>query len=190
MNIGLYFGSFNPIHVGHMAIAQYMIENTEIDQLWFVVSPHNPLKKQDDIAQDDLRLEMVKLATEEFFPKMKVCDIELSMPRPSYTIDTLRELKNKYPENKFAVILGSDSIDSITKWKDYQSLLKENKIYVYPRQGSDLEAIKSTYSVDLITAPILNVSSTSIRESISEGKDVSHFLPEKVLKYIKKNRIY
>lgn len=190
MKIGLFFGSFNPIHLGHMVVAGYMLEFTGFDQLWFVVSPLNPLKKQNDLVSDLHRLKMVQLAVEEFSSRIKVCDIEMSMPLPSYTIDTINLLKTKYPEHNFSIILGSDSMDSITLWKDYEKLLSNNHLLIYPRMGSDLVAIKNKYSVDVINAPIVDISSTFIRGLISQGKDIRYFVPPSVAHYIKRNNIY
>lgn len=190
MKVGLFFGSFNPIHIGHMVIAGYMLEFTDIEELWFVVSPHNPLKDIKDLADDEQRLKMVELATENHLPKMQVCSIEMDLPKPSYTIDTLKILKEKHPEKSFVIIMGSDSIDIIEKWKDYQNLLKDNTIYVYPRLGSDTNALEQKYPVKIVNAPVIEISSTFIRRCIGESRDVSYLLPEKVDRYIKKHGIY
>ena len=190
MKTGLFFGSFNPIHLGHLMIAGYMLEFTDIDELWFVVSPHNPLKEKSELADDFHRLEMVKLAIKEFSPKMQVCEIEMSLPKPSYTVNTLKVLKEKYPEKEFVVIMGSDSMDTIEKWKDYKTLLEENSIYVYPRLGSDLKEIEKKYPVTIINAPVIEISSTFIRNSLKDNKNMEFFLPSKVLEYLQKNCIY
>lgn len=190
MKVGLFFGSFNPIHIGHMVIAGYMLEFTDIEKIWFVVSPHNPLKDLKDLADDEQRLKMVELATEEYLSKMQVCDIELGLPKPSYTVDSLKVLKEKYPNETFIIIMGSDSIDTIEKWKDYKNLLKDNTIYVYPRLGSDTKAIEEKYPVKIINAPIIEVSSTFIRNCIADSKDASYLLSDKVYRYINKHSIY
>lgn len=190
MKVGLFFGSFNPIHIGHLVIAGYMLEFTDIEELWFVVSPHNPLKDIKDLADDEQRLKMVELATENHLPKMQVCSIEMDLPKPSYTIDTLKILKEKHPEKSFVIIMGSDSIDTIEKWKDYQNLLKDNTIYVYPRLGSDTKIIEQKYPVTIVNAPVIEISSTFIRKCIGVSRDVSYLLPEKVDRYIKKHGIY
>jgi len=190
MKTGLFFGSFNPIHLGHLMIAGYMLEFTDIDELWFVVSPHNPLKEKSELANDSHRLEMVKLAIKEFSPEIQVCDIEMSLPKPSYTVNTLKVLKEKYPEKEFVVIMGSDSMDTIEKWKDYKTLLEENTIYVYPRLGSDIHQIEKKYSVTIINAPVIEISSTFIRNSMKDSRSMKCFLPEKVFEYLQNNSIY
>jgi nicotinate-nucleotide adenylyltransferase len=190
MKTGLFFGSFNPIHNGHLSIANYILDFTEVDELWFVVSPQNPLKDKDILAPDFHRLEMVKLAIPENENRMMVCDIELSMPKPSYTIDTLKALNKKYPEKDFILILGSDSLDSITKWKDYQSLLKDYKIFIYPREGSDLNKLTASYPIRIVNAPLVKYSSSSIREKIARGEDVRNYVPEDVYNYMMSQNIY
>lgn len=190
MKTGLFFGSFNPIHNGHIAIAGYMLEFTDLQEVWFVVSPHNPLKEQAELAPDNHRLEMVRLATEIYQPKISLCDIEMSMPRPSYTIDTLKALKAKHTEREFTVLMGADSMDSIEKWKDYQSLLANNRIMVYPRLGSNTSELKAMYNVDIINAPIMEISSTFVRNAISQGKRVDYFMPQRAYQYLMDNKIY
>lgn len=190
MKTALFFGSFNPIHIGHLAIAGYVLEFTDIEELWFVVSPQNPLKSSSDLAPDKQRLEMVKLAIDEFSPIFQVCDIEMSMPRPSYTIDTMALLKEKYPYREFAIVMGTDSMDSITQWKDYKNLLAENRIIVYPRLGSNINEITSKYDVESISAPIMEISSTFIRNSIKQNKNMSYFIPLKTHSYITQNKLY
>jgi len=190
MKVGLFFGSFNPIHLGHLMIAGYMLEFTDINELWFVVSPHNPLKEKSDLADDLQRLEMVKLATEDFSDHMQVCDVEMSLPKPSYTVNTLKVLKEKYSEKEFVVIMGSDSMDTIEKWKDYKTLLEENTVYVYPRLGSDIKEIEKKYPVKIINAPVIEISSTFIRNSMKNSRSMKCFLPEKVFKYLQDNEIY
>jgi len=190
MTTGLFFGSFNPIHYGHLAIAHYIVDFTEVDELWFVVSPQNPLKDKEILAPDIHRLEMVKLAIHENENRMMVCDIELSMPKPSYTIDTLHALGKKYPENEFILIFGSDSLDTITKWKDYQKIINDYKIFIYPREGSNIKELSTSYPVKIVNAPLVDYSSTSIREKISRGEDVRRYMPEEVYNYIFENKIY
>jgi nicotinate-nucleotide adenylyltransferase len=166
------------------------VEFTDIEELWFVVSPHNPLKSSSDLAPDSHRLEMVKLAVDEFSPKFRVCDLEISMPRPSYTIDTLALLKKKYPDREFAIVMGTDSMDTITQWKDFKNLLTDNRILVYPRLGSNISEIKSKYDVEIVPAPIIEISSTFVRNSIKQGKNMSCFLPIKAYKYMTQNKLY
>lgn len=190
MKTGLFFGSFNPIHNGHIAIAGYILEFTNLEEVWFVVSPHNPLKEQMDLAPDSHRFEMVRLATEVYQPKISVCNIEMDMPRPSYTIDTLKVLKAKHPEREFTVLMGADSMDSIEKWKDYQTLLANNRIMVYPRLGSNTNELKAKYNVDIVNAPIMEVSSTFLRKAISKGKRVDYFMPPKAYQYLIDKKLY
>jgi nicotinate-nucleotide adenylyltransferase len=190
MKTGLFFGSFNPIHIGHIAIAGYVAEFTDIDEVWFVVSPHNPLKESNTLAQEQHRFKMVNLATEPFSPRMKACDIEMSMPRPSYTIDTLLLLTKKHPEREFFPIVGADSLASIEQWKDFEILLKEYRILVYPRAEYSMESLTKKYNVQFINAPAFNISSTFIRQSIADGKNVDFLLPRGVMGYIKTNNLY
>jgi len=190
MKTALFFGSFNPIHNGHLAIANYIIDFTEVDDLWFVVSPHNPLKDKEILAPDFHRLEMVKLAIPENENRLMVCDIEMNMPKPSYTIDTLKALGKKYPQNEFIVILGSDSLESITKWKDYKQLISDYSIFVYPRKGSTIDELKSLYPIKVVNAPLVDYSSTTVRKKITKGENVSCYIPEDVYSYIMKEGIY
>ena len=190
MKVGLYFGSFNPIHNGHLAIANYIVDFTEIDELWFVVSPQNPLKDKVSLAPDNQRLEMVKRAIPLNENRFKVCDIEMGMPKPSYTIDTLKVLEIKYPDKEFNLILGSDSMDSITKWKDYNELIYNHKIYVYPREGSNIKELANTYPIKIIRAPLVDFSSTKIRQKIWNGENVRNLIPDSVLDYIKDLGLY
>jgi nicotinate-nucleotide adenylyltransferase len=190
MKTGLFFGSFNPIHIGHIAIAGYVLEFSDLEELWFVVSPHNPLKLQTDLADDTHRLEMVRRVIDDFYPKFQVCDMEMNMPRPSYTIDTLRVLKEKYPHRNFYVVMGSDSMDTISQWKDYELLLDNHQILVYPRLGSDVEKIKNKYHVDVVTAPVIEISSTFIRSCLKNGIDVRYYMPTKAYEYMMDKRVY
>lgn len=190
MKIGLLFGSFNPIHIGHIAIAGYMVEFTPIKEVWFVVSPQNPLKEPELLISEQHRLNMVNIAIKSFAPRMKVCDIELSMPRPSYTIDTLTLLSNKFPEKEFIPIIGADSLNCIDKWKDYDRLLSNYKVYVYPRPNIDLDKLLSTYNVKTLKAPMLDISSTFIRQSVAQQKKVNFLLPNGVYEYIISNNLY
>jgi len=190
MKTGLFFGSFNPIHIGHVAIAGYIVEFTDLEELWLVVSPHNPLKPQAQLADIRHRMEMVKLAVANLSPSMGVCDVEMQLPQPSYTIDTLKVLGEKYPQRQFTVIMGADSIDSIGKWKDSASLLNDYRIMVYPRLGSDMERIKREYHVETLAAPIIELSSTFIRQCLRDGKIVQYFMPSEAYRYMLTNRVY
>ncbi len=186
--IGLYFGSFNPIHIGHMAIANYMLEFTDLDKVWFVISPHNPLKEKKSLLADYHRLEMVHQALEDEYD-MKASNIEFNMPQPSYTIDTLTWLDEKYPDKEFVVIMGGDSIESLHKWKNYDTLLKEYKIYVYARPGAKHD-IHTHEHINIFHAPQMEISASFIRNAIKDGKNIRCFLPKRVWDYIKKMHFY
>ena len=193
--IGLYFGSFNPIHIGHMAIAGYMIEFGGLDQLWFVVSSHNPLKKKESLLAGHHRLYMTQLAIGEN-DRLKVTDIELKLPVPSYTIDTLTYLKEKYPNNKFCLVMGEDNLITLHKWKNAILLVKQCPIYVYPRPYTEkpasllLDQILLVADIHRVDAPLMEISGTFIRNGIKNGKDMSYFLAPEVWKYIKEMHFY
>lgn len=193
--IGLYFGSFNPVHIGHMAIAGYMTEFAGLDQVWFVVSPHNPLKKKETLLADHHRLYMTELAIGDN-DKLKASDIEFRLPVPSYTIDTLTYLKEKYPKNVFCLVMGEDNLFTLHKWKNAAELVKMYPIYVYPRLKSEnpssliLEQILLTADVHNVNAPLMEISGTFIRNGIKNGKDMSYFLPPAVWKYIREMHFY
>lgn len=189
MKIGLFFGSFNPIHIGHLAIANYIKEFSDLDELWLIVSPQNPLKKKKTLLDEYERLKMVELALSND-DKIKASDIEFRLPKPSFTIDTLTYLNEKFPKNEFAIILGTDNFESFHKWKNYEEILKQYKLYVYPRPGYDLGDYKNHPSIKQIDAPIMEISSSFIRKSIQEGKNVRHFLPERVYQYINEMFFY
>lgn len=189
MKIGLYFGSFNPIHIGHLALSDYLLLHTNLDEVWFVVSPHNPLKQKDSLLDDNLRFQMVQLAISDK-PNMKACDVEFSLPKPSYTIDTLTYLSDQYPENEFVLIIGADNLHVFNQWKNYEEIIANYKILVYPRQGFDFSLSSKHHHVECVNAPLYNISSTFIREKIKDGKDVSEFLNAEVNKYIQKNKLY
>ncbi|UKJ07435.1 nicotinate (nicotinamide) nucleotide adenylyltransferase [Solitalea lacus] len=189
MKIGLFFGSFNPMHIGHLVIASYMANYTELDKVWIVVSPHNPLKEQADLIHAHDRLEMAKLATEDS-EKIEVSDVELKLPKPSYTIDTLTYLSEKYPHHEFCLIMGADNLKSIKKWKNYETLLKYYKIFVYPRPGVDLSEWIEHPSVFITNTPQMEISATFVRKSISEQKSIQYFVPEKVIDFIEKKGLY
>lgn len=181
--IGLYFGSFNPIHIGHLAIANYFVEYANLDELWFVVSPQNPLKDKSSLLPDYQRLELVNLAMRDY-TKFKASNIEFSLPQPSYTTSTLAHLNEKYPNKEFALIMGEDNLSSFHKWKNYEQILNANQLLVYPRPNCKVGNFHGHKNVQLIDAPNMEVSSSFIRNSINEGKDVRFFLPEKVWDYI------
>ncbi|WGK95049.1 MULTISPECIES: nicotinate (nicotinamide) nucleotide adenylyltransferase [Flavobacterium] len=193
MKIGLYFGTFNPIHVGHLIIANHMAEHADLDQVWMVVTPHNPLKKKSTLLADHHRLEMVFLATEDF-PKIKPSDIEFKLSQPNYTVNTLVHLEEKYPEHAFSLIMGEDNLKSFHKWKNYEAILAHHEIYVYPRVGftdeNDNHLFKNHPKIHLIDAPVVEISSTAIRDHIKKGKNVLALLPQKVWAYIDHNNFY
>ena len=187
MHIGLYFGSFNPIHIGHLIIADFIANNTDIDKVWFVVSPQNPLKESSSLLDESHRLHLVKMATENN-TKFETSDVEFHLPRPSYTIDTLLHLKCKYPTFNFSIIMGSDSLCGIDKWKSYKTLLKENNFYIYERPGFPFKLKRN--NVRLLNASLLDISSTAIRNSIKEGKSVRYLVTENVLQEIGEKGYY
>jgi nicotinate-nucleotide adenylyltransferase len=188
MKVALYFGSFNPVHIGHCIIAGYIADHTDADQVWFVVSPQNPLKPSAALLNEYHRLHLVKLAVEND-PRLKVSDIEFSLPRPSYTIDTLTYLSEKYPQHEFAVVMGSDSFQNIGKWKNAAQLVANYDIYVYNRPGhSANNEIKTR--ITILDAPLLDISSTFIRETIRAKKSIRFLVPEEVREEIENNGYY
>ncbi len=191
MKIGLYFGTFNPIHIGHLIIANHMAEHSDLQQIWMVVTPHNPLKQKNTLLDDRQRLHMVRLATEDF-PKIKPSDIEFQLPQPNYTVHTLAHLKDKFPQHEFSLIMGEDNLNSLHKWKNYDYILENYDIYIYPRISSDVDANSQNFGTRIhkIDAPILEISSTFIRESIKNKKNVRPLLPEKVWEEIDYNNFY
>nr|WP_121270120.1 nicotinate (nicotinamide) nucleotide adenylyltransferase [Pedobacter schmidteae] len=189
MKTGLFFGSFNPIHIGHLIIANYMAGFSGLKEVWLVVSPHNPLKNKNGLSNMYDRLEMARLATENS-DQIKVSDIEFSLPQPSYTIDTLAYLQEKYPGKAFALIMGADNLASFKKWKNYEIILKNYEIYVYPRPGVDLTEWKDHPSIHLTETPQMDISSTFIRKGIAAGKNVQYFVPDKVLSFIDSKNMY
>lgn len=189
LKIGLYFGSFNPVHIGHMAIANYLVEYGEIDQLWFVVTPHNPLKKKENLLNDYDRLEMMHIAVGDDF-RFRVSDIEFRLPKPSYTIDTLAYLTEKFPSHHFYIIMGSDNLANFHKWKNYEEIIRNHRIIVYPRPGFEISEEQGTSHFRLVHAPLMEISSTFIRDAVKAGKNVRHFLPPGVWDYLDKMGYY
>ncbi len=188
MHIGLYFGSFNPIHNGHLIIANHVIQYTEVDKIWFVVSPHNPLKESHSLLNEYHRLHLVNLAIEDN-PKFRGSNIEFQLPKPSFTIDTLTYLAEKFPLEKFSVIMGADSFQNIHRWKNYELLLAKYPVIVYQRPG---HLVKETYGADLtlLDAPLLDISSTYIRKQVREKKSIKYLVPSVVEEYILANKYY
>ena len=187
--IGLYFGSFNPIHSGHLMIAGYMTEYSDLKEIWFVISPQNPLKEKSTLLTDIHRLALVNVAIEND-ARFKSCDIEFKLPQPSYTINTLTYLQEKYPQKEFALIMGADNLENLYKWKNYEQILQHYSIYVYPRPGASGGSYKNHPKVTWIDAPNLEISSSFIRSAIKEKKNVSYFLPDKVYQYILEMHFY
>lgn len=188
--IAIFSGSFNPIHAGHLMLASYMCEFTSVEEVWLVVSPHNPLKETGELLDDHLRLEMVHAAVAPY-RKLKVSDVEFHLPRPSYTIDTLDYLTVQHPGTRFTLIIGGDNWNQLPLWKEYERLLESYPMLIYPRPGEEVvipEALRE--SVQLVDAPLLEISSTFIRRSMREGKEMRAFLPEGAYELIEKNGWY
>jgi len=189
--VGLYFGTFNPIHSGHLIIANYMVEFSDLDEVWMVVTPHNPFKKKSSLLDNHHRLEMVYKACEDY-PKLKPSDIEFNLPQPNYTVNTLVQLEEKYPDYNFALIMGEDNLKSFHKWKNYEVILERYSIFVYPRisEGIVENQFSSHSKITRVPAPIIELSSTFIRKSIKKGKNIRPMLPEKVWKYLDEMNFY
>lgn len=187
--IGIYSGSFNPIHHGHVMLANYLVEFSDLDELWFVVTPQNPLKQKAELLDDNERLKMVQLAVADD-PRFSVSDIEMHLPRPSYTINTLNTLSEQYPDGQFVFICGMDSLQNFKHWRDYQKILDNYELLVFLREGYDGGDLADYPSVTVLKTPILEISSTFIRQCIKEGRDVRHFVPERAFKYMKQHGFY
>jgi nicotinate-nucleotide adenylyltransferase len=188
MKIGLYFGSFNPVHIGHMAIANYMIAYTDMEQLWFVISPQNPLKSRDTLLEDHKRRTLLDLAIEGD-NRFRVCDIEFKLPKPSYTVDTLAYLKELHPGHEFMLIMGTDGLPTFKKWKNYKIIEENYRRYVYPRPGFPYITEEHPNSI-LVNAPMIEISSTFVREALKLRIDIRHFLPPRVFEYITEMHFY
>lgn len=186
---GLFFGSFNPIHVGHLIIASYMANFTDLDEIWLVVSPQNPLKNKKGLGNMYDRLEMARLATEQA-EYIKVSDIEFSMPQPSYTIDTLVYLHEKYPSKEFVLIMGADNLVSFKKWKNFEILLRDYHIYVYPRPGADVAEWENHPSITFTDTPQMEISSTFIRKALKENKNIQFLVPGNVITFMDSKNMY
>lgn len=190
MKVGLYFGSFNPIHHGHLLIASYVLDHTELQQVWFVVSPQNPLKPAASLLNEYHRLYLVQLAIEGE-KNLKASDIEFKLPKPSYTVDTLTYLQEKYPMHEFSIIMGSDSFQNLPRWKNSEWLLKNYPIYIYTRPGNEtLPAYPGAKAIHRLDAPLLPISSTTIRKDIKAGKSIRYLVPENVRAEIERNGYY
>lgn len=187
--VGLFFGSFNPIHIGHLIIGNYMANYTDLDEVWFVVSPQNPFKEKKSLGNMYDRLEMVNLAIEDS-EHLRASDIEFSMPKPSYTIDTLVYLAEKHPQKEFSLIMGADNLVGLAKWKNHEIILRDYKIFVYPRPGSDISEWEEHPAITITDTPIMELSSTFVRQAIKDKKDVRFFIPDKVITFIDKKGLY
>jgi len=189
--IGLYFGSFNPIHIGHLIIANHLVEYSNLDEIWLVVTPHNPFKKKKTLLEDHHRLELVNKACEHY-KKLKSSDIEFKLPQPNYTINTLIHLSEKFPENQFCLLMGEDNLNTFHKWKNFDVILKHHPIYVYPRKTDNGHENQFSNHPDIvhIEAPIMEISSTHIRKAIKTGKNVRPLLPAEVWNYIDEMNFY
>ncbi|MCD8181722.1 MAG: nicotinate-nucleotide adenylyltransferase [Bacteroides sp.] len=175
MKIGIFSGSFNPIHIGHLALANYLCEYEGLEEVWFMVTPHNPLKQEHELMDDNLRLELVKLAIEGY-PKFRASDFEFRLPRPSYTVHTFDKLKEAYPEHTFSLIIGSDNWALFPRWYQAERLLAENPILIYPRPGYPVDAASLPSHAKLASSPVFEISSTFIRRALEEGRDVRYLL--------------
>lgn len=189
MRIGLFFGSFNPVHIGHLIIANFMATQSDLQRVWLVVSPQNPLKPKKTLARDHDRLHLVRLGIGEN-NLLRASDIEFQLPKPSYTIDTLAFLKEKYPEHEFVLIMGADNLESLHLWKNYEQILSAYDIYVYKRPGYELGKLAGHARVSIFEAPPLDISATYIRDCIKAGKSVRYMVPEPVWEYLETGHLY
>lgn len=188
MKIGLFFGSFNPVHVGHLIIANHILNETDIRKIWFVVSPQNPFKTESQLLNEYHRLHLVQLATEND-NRIRASDIEFGLPKPSYTSNTLAYLAERYPDDRFCLIMGSDSFQNLHRWKNYESIVKHYPVYVYRRPGFEISDTHGA-EVQILDAPLLQLSATQIREYARTGKSLRYLVPDKVLEEIEKGGYY
>ncbi|GAO30757.1 nicotinate (nicotinamide) nucleotide adenylyltransferase [Geofilum rubicundum] len=188
-HVGLLFGSFNPVHIGHLALANYILEYEKPEEIWFVVTPLNPFKTSRDLLDEKVRLDILTRAI-QLEPRFKASDFEFALPRPSYTIDTLDQLSSQHPDHHFSVIMGADNLLAIDKWKEAQRLLESHPLLVYPRPGFDLDQAQKHANIQIIQAPVFDLSSTMIREALQAGKNIRYLLPHGVYDYIRDNKLY
>lgn len=187
--IGLFFGSFNPVHVGHLIIASQVVEQTDRDEVWFVVSPQNPFKRKDSLLDQRQRLHLVRLAIGDD-DRLRASDVEFGLPVPSYTVDTLAHLGERHPAHDFALIMGSDNLESLPKWKNATVLLDRYRLLVYPRPGFDGDALRDHPAVQWLDLPLLQVSATFVRRAIAEGRSARYLLPDPVYRYVEEMGFY
>lgn len=197
--IGLYFGTFNPVHIGHLVIANFMAHHTDLDEVWMVLTPHNPLKARADLLPDEHRLQMVRLAILDN-PRIQVSEVEFDLPRPNYTSDTLAHLESRYPDTAFVLIMGEDNLRTIHQWRNWEGLLGKYEILVYPRtltegeqstpRDSAVEQAILNARITLVDAPMIRISSTFLRRAIQEQKDIRYLVPDTVINYISNNYLY
>lgn len=185
----MFFGSFNPVHIGHMIIANYLANNTDLDKVWMVVSPQNPFKEKKSLAKDNDRLHLVNLAIGDNL-KLSASNIEFDLPQPSYTVDTLAFLKEKYPNKKFVLIMGGDNLKSLPKWKNYEYILEHHQVYVYKRPNYELGELQDHPHVKILDAPLMQISASYIRQQIKEKKSVRYLVPDAVFDYLEKTTLY
>ena len=189
MKVGLFFGTFNPVHVGHLIIANYMADFTDLDEVWLVISPQNPLKEKELLLNEQERLHLANLAVEDS-PNLKVSDIEFGMPMPSFTVDTLKKLTTDHPDHKFSVILGSDNLLALPQWKEFEYILEHFQLYVYSRRGFDTSDLVDHPNVNLFDVLLVQISASEIRSALEKDKSVKHLLHEKVHQYIIQNKLF
>lgn len=191
MKTGLFFGTFNPIHIGHLIIANHMAEYSDLEKIWLVITPHNPFKKKSSLLDNHHRYQLVQLAIENY-PKIEASTIEFNLPQPNYTTNTLVHLREKYPQHEFCLIMGEDNLKSLEKWKNYESILENHEIYVYPRisSGEVEDQFNENPAINRIDAPVIELSSTAIRKAIQKGKNCKPLLPAEVWNYIDEMNFY
>lgn len=192
MNVGLFFGTFNPIHIGHLAIANHLVEFSDLDAVWLIVTPNSPFKKKSSLLEDHHRYRLAEIATEDY-PRLQPSKIEFNLPQPNYTVNTLAYITEKYPQHHFNLIMGEDNLASLHKWKNYEVILENHHIYVYPRiySGKKPEPeIKNHPKIHKVAAPIMEISATFIRNAIAEGKNIRPLLPHNVWKYMDEMNFY
>lgn len=187
--IGLFFGSFNPIHYGHLMIANHMVSNTDIDQVWFVISPCNPLKKKHSLLDEHHRLSMVKIAIDDN-PQFRASDIEFKLSQPSYTTHTLAYLSEAYPEKEFCLIMGADNLTTLEKWKNHQFILDHYALYIYPRPNVNIDPWHSAQNIHITEAPMMDISASFIRKQIAQGRSIRYLTPDAVIKYLDEMHFY